>query len=329
MAFQRVTAVTPVDPLTYSANLSEDWCMGSGKLPTCRRRTLIDPVQLTDLSLIVPNGGYVSSILLTAVRAHFAGSLAHLDQPDTMSLQLQYLRRTQAGPAVITIEHLKLGRSTSTVQVVLSQGGRREVQGYVVQTNFSKQKGLTLPTSFVDTFMSSSPPPIDLAAVERDGEDANWRLERNPPHGKFRKAVHHILFHHPKRITDPSLVDQWIRFRPGGAGQSCVPFSQEALGFVADIFPHLIEQFPGSEEETRWYPTVALNLDIKRALPPGGANWLRVRVRAGEIRDGRIDLQVVVLDEAGNLVALSSHVSLVMTSERNMAGRRPGGDGKL
>ncbi|MBE3042125.1 thioesterase family protein, partial [Candidatus Bathyarchaeota archaeon] len=77
------------------------------------------------------------------------------------------------------------------------------------------------------------------------------------------------------------------------------------------------------------YPTVALNLDVKRNLPAEGADWLFVRVRAGEIRNGRMDLQIIVLDRAGDLVALSSHISLVMSSERNLVRSPQEGSGKL
>lgn len=267
----------------------------------------------------------MTSVLLTAVRAHFNGTLAHLAQPDTMSVQLQFLRRTRAGPATIVIEDLKLGGGISTVQVVLWQEDRREVQGFIVQANFAKQTGVSLPTTFIKSCVLPAPPPIDFSAVEKTGEDANWIAGRDFGSNSFRRATAHVIFHHPKHQADASYVDQWIRFRPGGKGKEVVPFPQEALGFVVDIFPHMVEKFPQAEKGvTRWYPTVALNLDVKRHLPPGGANWLFVRVRAAEIRNGRMDLQIVVLDEEGNIVALSSHVSLVMSSERNMAARGPG-----
>lgn len=288
---------------------------------------------------LVPNGGYVASVLLSAVRAHFAGPLSHLDQPDTMSLQLQFLRRTQSGPGTITIEHLKLGSTLSVVQVILTQDSRREIQGMVVQTNFSKQTGISITTSYLDSFLSpESPAPIDFAQVEKTGEDTNWRLSREMPHASFRRATQHILLHHPKNRPDPGVVDQWVRFRPGGPDSPLAPFPQESLGFVVDMFPLLIEQFPQVESgQTRWYPTVSLNLDVKRRLPAAGAEWLFVRVRAAEIKDGRMDLRVVVLDVEGRVVALSEHIALILGAERNLASRRPvegrsaedGTDGKL
>lgn len=68
-----------------------------------------------------------------------------------------------------------------------------------------------------------------------------------------------------------------------------------------------------------WYPTVVLNLDIKKALPLEGAEWLFTRVRAKMIKNGRMDLEVVILDEGGYIVAVSSHVALIVGAERNMS----------
>ena len=71
-----------------------------------------------------------------------------------------------------------------------------------------------------------------------------------------------------------------------------------------------------------WYPTLLLNLEMKKALPSEGLEWLFVRVRAKQIQNGRMDLEVVILDELGEIVALSQHVTLILSAERNMAERR-------
>jgi hypothetical protein len=73
-----------------------------------------------------------------------------------------------------------------------------------------------------------------------------------------------------------------------------------------------------------WYPTLLLNLDIKKSLPEEGVEWLFVRVDTKQIKNGRMDIDVVILDEAGEIVALSQHVSLAVGSERNVAERKTG-----
>lgn len=137
------------------------------------------------------------------------------------------------------------------------------------------------------------------------------------------------------------MADEWIRLADGGR------FTQTALGFVVDQFPQIVEMHPDAsaaatasssgdqgadgdgrggrsreEEEamrrTKWYPTVLLNLEVKKALPEEGVEWLFVRVRAKRIQNGRMDLEVVVLDEEGDLVAVSDHVCLIVGAERNL-----------
>lgn len=70
-----------------------------------------------------------------------------------------------------------------------------------------------------------------------------------------------------------------------------------------------------------WFPTLLLNLEVKKALPAEGVEWLFVRVRTKSIKNGRYDLEVIILDPDGDLVGLSSHVCLAVSTQRNMQGR--------
>lgn len=45
---------------------------------------------------------------------------------------------------------------------------------------------------------------------------------------------------------------------------------------------------------------------------PKDSKWLFMKMRAHEIKNGRFDTEVTVVDEVGDLVALSRHVSLVL-----------------
>ena len=121
-----------------------------------------------------------------------------------------------------------------------------------------------------------------------------------------------------------ALIDEWITFRSPHQR-----FIQPTLGYISDMFPQIVENlYPAStltasfaSPEKLWYPTLALNLDIKKLLPPEGVEWLFVRIVAKSILNGRKDLDVTILGQDGGLVATSQHVALVMGSERNTAGR--------
>ena len=109
------------------------------------------------------------------------------------------------------------------------------------------------------------------------------------------------------------------------------------MGFVADMFSQVVESFIHGSDPYHvtdaftgekkplarfWYPTVVLNLDVKKALPEEGVEWLFARSRSKMIKNGRFDIEVAIFDQWGELVALSHHVTLVLGTERNMAKRR-------
>jgi acyl-coenzyme A thioesterase PaaI-like protein len=71
---------------------------------------------------------YLSSTQ-TVVKKHFDTTLRKQDQPHTLALHLDFLRRTQTGPAKFVVKDVKLGRQTSVVHVTLTQGKREEVVG--------------------------------------------------------------------------------------------------------------------------------------------------------------------------------------------------------
>ncbi|KAI1097438.1 thioesterase-like superfamily-domain-containing protein [Jackrogersella minutella] len=298
--FSEATAVKAIDSHTYAADFDTQWCVGS-----------------------VPHGGVVTAVFLRVAATHFGTVLAAQNQPHTISLHLEFLRRTQEGPATLVVRDVKLGRQTSTIHVALSQDGREEVVGYLTNSNIDTETGLSLKTSW-SLHPSPPPPPADFSALLAGQEDPNWVELTDKPFPKFRKIAHRVRTFLPRgsQVT-LGLVDEWLRLDSGER------FTNESVGFVCDHFPSVIEGLWRIQQDNKrppafWYPTVVLNLDVKKVLPPEGVDWLFVRVRTKNIRGGRMDLEIVILDEAGEVVALSHHVVLVVGSERNLAARRNG-----
>ncbi|KAL8873749.1 MAG: hypothetical protein Q9174_000835 [Haloplaca sp. 1 TL-2023] len=305
-AFARATAVTAIDSHNYLAYFPDEWCIGN-----------------------VPHGGYVSSCFLSATALHFSTTHASRNQPHTITLHLTFLRRTALGPARFSIRDVKLGRRTSTVHVELTQGDKVTepcVVGYLTQSNLRSETGLSLPTEW-----SLYPPPVPLSTTNAlmEGTDQGW-IRSTGRYPGFRKASQRMKWWVPRRgQLEPGMADEWICWGDGGR------FTQSALGVIIDQFPQVVEIHPftnpvsggddavtaKSEEADRkpnWYPTVLLNLDVKKALPEEGVDWLFLRVRAKKIKNGRMDLEIVVLDTGGDLVAISNHVCLILSAERNM-----------
>ena len=229
--------------------------------------------------------------------------------------------------------------------------------GYLTHTNLHTEEGATLSTGY--TLKDPSPIPLSSSTEAlRKGEDENWILFQKP-FPEFRKAGQHVRTHLPRddgsSVMQPrgqTVLDQWICFEMVGER-----FTQETLGYVADMFPQIVETVyrqgdlesaltRNSEAEAEdsksskstsgesdkaqwakfWFPTVVLNIEFQKALPPEGVEWLFSRVRSKRIRNGRMDLEVTILDEGGDIVALSTHVALIVGAERN-TNRKEKGEG--
>ena len=285
----------------------------------------------------VPNGGYITSSFLLVARTHMSMTHPSRSAPHPINLHLEFFRRTSVGKATFRVKDIKLGSRISNLHITLAQEDEKgslqdEVEGYITMSDIGKEKGLTLPTRFE---LHPAPIAVDLPSLLAHGEEQNWALRRAQAFPKFRRAGKNIMMYLEKPDRRPSdrsraILDQWVRFspfeRPG-------KFTNDCLGFVVDMFPQIVESYINAErgesdlEEKApdkanprpiyWYPTLALNLDVKKVLPREGAEWLFVRMQACAITNGRLDLHITVLDESGDLVALSTHCSLVMDATRN------------
>ncbi|KAI9762178.1 MAG: hypothetical protein M1840_001449 [Geoglossum simile] len=305
-SFAEATAVRQIDSHTYSAFFQDDWSVGN-----------------------VPHGGLVTSAFLQATSKHFATTLRAQGQPHTIIAHLDFFRRTQTGPAKLVVKDLKLGRQTSVIHITLIQNDQEEVTGTLTNSNINAESGLSLDTEYS---LHPPPVPVDLSKLRGD-TDPNWELLDTIARPGFRKVFTKATTWLPRQGQHHhSLADEWIAFSNGER------FTNESLGFVCDIWPLPIEAYrPQNAHRTKggkpsktpldsngtpyWYPTLALNLDIKKTLPAEGVEFLFVRVRTKKVLNGRFDLEVVITDEEGDVVALSHQVSLILGMQRNIAGR--------
>lgn len=275
----------------------------------------------------VPHGGFVTSVFLRVAQIHFQTTLSKQDQPHTISLHLDFLRRTQIGPAHFTVRDVKLGRQTSVVHIALAQTptSREEIIATIVNSNIHTEKGVSFPTGYS---LMPPPYPVDINLLRQD-RDRAWAMERDIPFPEFRKATSKTVFYFPRSgQRQRGSSDEWIRLRSGER------WTNVSLGYVSDMWPMPVEAFisreespsqvQGQESNTQfWYPTVVLNLEVKKVLPENGVEWLFCRSVPKQIKNGRLDVEIVILDEAGDIVALSQHVALAVSAERNLAARSP------
>lgn len=292
-------------------------------------------------------------MLYNLALTHFAH--AHPHQYDTpaspISLQLTFLRRTAVGPATLAVDDVKLGARTSTIHVQLLQPSEKKhnrpevkVAGYITVSPPSAEVGISAATGWKTH--PAAPPgslpdgKVDFAALARTGRDGAWaRLD--PPFPEFRRAANQLELYGPgkgeaqQQRTGSMAIDQWARFRPGGDGSA--RWTDAAVVFLTDMFPMALDGFDTMsagavakakgekvpEQKAKfWYPTVTLNVDMKKHLPGEGVEWLYSRVVTKVVRDGRTDLEVTVLDQDGEVVALSTQVGLVVSASRNVGSRK-------
>lgn len=214
--------------------------------------------------------------------------------------------------------------------------------------NLQVAKGLSFPTPYT---LDPPPPPANIAKLA-DNTDPLWVSCIYPYHAdSFFKASTHLRFVVPiKGPPHPSISDIWLT--PVYAEDT---FTNEMLGSVIDYWPRMVENyrsgspygisglaarglcamhgFPSedfSQQTPQYrYPTLSMSLEIKKVLPPEGVQWLFLRARAKEIKNGRMDAEIAVLDEGLELVALSHQVSFIVDMAKSPAIRPRQKDGKL
>ncbi|RFU26728.1 hypothetical protein B7463_g9615, partial [Scytalidium lignicola] len=301
--FAEATSVKQLSSHEYAANFPEDWCIGA-----------------------VPHGGFVTACFLQVARTHFNTTLASQNQPHPITLHLDFLRRTQAGNALFTVKDAKVGARTSIIHVTLTQDSREEVVGYITHSNTHTEEGVTFSTGWE---LEPAPPLVDLKALS-EGTDKHWTPGGKLPFAEFRKAANKTLFHFPRDGNkEARFADEWVRFANGEK------WTNASVGFVADMWPMPVERLLGSgdpydvnaSEKIKlrpprlWYPTLVLNIDFKKPLPDEGVEFLFARACVRQIKNGRMDLDIVIKDGEGDIVALSNHVALAIDASRNTAER--------
>ena len=194
------------------------------------------------------------------------------------------------------------------------------------------EKGLSLST---DYRLKPAPASADIRKLA-DDTDPNWHgWTYSPDHESFKAFLHVRFFFPVAGVAHPSISEQW--FTPVRKEDV---FTTEMLGFIADHWHRMTENYrskapwgtkdvasraargysgdvsarnDGGENHGFYaYPTLSMSLEIKKLLPAEGVKWLYVRAEAKQIKNGRLDAEIVILDENMELVALSHQVSSII-----------------
>lgn len=232
------------------------------------------------------NGGYAAAAPLRAL-TEVTG------QPDPMSVTTHFLRPVDAaGPAEITTELVRQGRTASVARATLSIDGRTR---------------LTTVGAFGDL----------TQAVGADGELTILPPEAASPElcvprAELHQGVELPILDRVDVVIDPACADAagsdravvtgWVRLADGS---DPTPL---ALTLFADVFPPALYPLMG---RVGWMPTIELTVHVRRLPTPG---WVLARFECDDLAGGRMIETGSLWDSTGTLVARSRQLGLVLTS---------------
>lgn len=238
-----------------------------------------------------PHGGYLMAILANAAIAAVKGR-----HPHPLASSAMYLAPPQAGPATISVEPLRQGRSASQVRARLSQDGTPKVDALFT---------LGLLQSSQTTWFDA--PPVEVAPFEEclrspvkvpgtsvtvamlDEVDQRIDIARV---GEGNPTAHGTI------AGGAGEMRGWLAFADG------TPFDPVSLLYAADAFPPATFTL-GS---IGWVPTLELTVYV-RAVPAAGP--LRVRQRVRALTGSVVDQVCEIWDATDQVVAQASQLALV------------------
>jgi hypothetical protein len=265
--FDRGIALTRRPESGYDAHLDEAWSIGAGI-----------------------NGGLLLAICANALRHTFAGN----GHPDPLTVSAYYLSAATGGPAILSTEALRRGRSMSTGTASLAQ----EVDGRAVERVRALATYGDL-CALLDEVRTTAVEP-DLPDVERclgsDLAPADVK-ERAPLLDRFDLRLDPATV--GWAVGEPSgrgMIRGWLRMADGREPD---PLS---LLLALDALPPVTFDLglPG------WAPTLELSAHVRARPAPG---WLKVTHATRNFAGGLFEEDAEVWDSTGRLVAQSRQLA--------------------
>lgn len=257
----RHIAVSRVDDGRWSADLRAAWSVGGGL-----------------------NGGYLLAVLGNAVRA------ALPQTPDPLVVSAYFTAAAVAGPAEVSVEVKRTGRSRTTVAAELSQQGSARVSALATYGDLAG-----LPAQVLTTAQRPAMPPVEECVPSTLAPEEVQAIA--PLMSRFEMRFH------PEQVG-------WAVGSPSGEGVLSAwfrlpdrePDAISLLGAVDALPPVTFPLgMPG------WAPTLELTAHVRAVPAPG---WLLLRHETRNMAGGLFEEDCEVWDAAGRLVAQSRQLAL-------------------
>jgi acyl-CoA thioesterase len=226
------------------------------------------------------NGGYMLAVCVRAL-----GDV--MPFPDPLAVSAFFLRPGTVGPADISAEVLRAGKTTAFGQTALSQSGREIVRATAAFSTLGSTGG----PEFHGTKAPDLPPPEDCVAPDIS----------MVPEVSIARRVEYRAPTLPGWVTgSPSgtpLGEFWMRFRDGREPDVW------SLPLFVDAAP------PAVMELGVMSTTLELTVHVRARPAPG---WLACRVSTKFLTGGYHEEDFEIWDSAGSLVAQSRQLALVL-----------------
>lgn len=278
------------------------------------------------------HGGLLVSLVQRAAALRFQSTTDKPAHPDVLELKIHFFRPMTEGDLAIRLDDVVVGKQTSTIEARMFQGGKLCLMGLVSVGNFDTISGVSFNTGWV---LSPKPAAASIKLLGCDS-DPGWVSYQCPWHPEgYRRPQSYIKFFVPLELRDPNFRDSWIT-----PSDPAFAFRNEHLGFIGDMTLPILDNFcdgvgshtatiavcaeqkrdrengtiPVADAESGAYATplapvtLSLNMEIKKQLPAEGTRWLFSRCRAREIKNGRMDNEIIILDGDEQLVAVVQQV---------------------
>ena len=261
------------------------------------------------------NGGLLMALAASAGRAAVEAAGGH---GDVLALSAHFLSAAQPGPARLTSEVLRTGRSTSTAQVSLTQelpgdegtAGGADASGGARASGGSSASGGTVERVRVLTTYGD---------LERQSEPV-WRAEQPPAmpgpeqcvraeRASVPAAAQITLIDRLDLRLDPATLG-WAVGEPSGRGElrGWVRFADgrepdvEGLVFFLDACPPVTFDLGAAG----WAPTIEFTAHVRARPAPG---WCQIALRTQNVAGGLLEEDAVIWDSTGRMVAQSRQLA--------------------
>ncbi|KAF4461065.1 hypothetical protein FALBO_12132 [Fusarium albosuccineum] len=292
-------------------------------------------------------GGCIVGVVHLAASTHFRTTLQKYDQPDVLTLHLEFLRYSTLESFDITVTDLKEGGVHCTIQLQLTQGGQLKAIALATSINFDKPVGPTVATDWALNPPPPTPAP-NFAKVLANEPDENWIP--GSVNGEVAPLTRHILALNARGgFQIAGIADAWNCFTAEPMDATCIALMCDLIPSMSDTLLRngglydAHKNFATMEEWAEKNPgqvcpltntlaeaagaevfnnTVSLDVEFKKKIPEEGIKWTFTRAATKQLQGGRMDLDVTICDEQMELVCLGRQVILCLDARKRFKGKK-------